>query len=262
MPARFWSDLNTHDFAALDPMRTIAVWPVAAIEQHGPHLPVGVDTMIGDGMVKTFMPLVPKDIDVLVLPTQQIGKSNEHIRSAGTLTLSAETALRAWVEIGHCVHRAGVKKLALVTSHGGNVDLLSIVARELRVSCQMLVVHTGWGRFGAPEGLYTELERQIGIHGGDVETSMMLDFRPETVRMDKAQNFAPNTLQMMQQFKHLRPTGTIAFGWIAQDVHAAGVAGDASRATAEKGRQTAEHYAKGFVELLADMAAFDLARLA
>lgn len=262
MPAHPWYDLNTHDFAALDPERTIAVLPVAAVEQHGPHLPVGVDTIIAEGMVATFMPLVPDDISVLVLPIQAIGKSNEHLRSSGTLTLSAETALRAWVEIGEGVARAGVKKLAFVTSHGGNVDLCSIVARELRVRCQMLVAHTGWGRFGAPEGLYTDIERQVGIHGGDMETSLMLHFRPETVRMEKAENFAPTTLAMMNTFRHLRPTGPIAFGWIAQDVHAAGVAGDASLATTEKGRLTAEHQAKGLVELIEDMAAFTLDRLA
>jgi creatinine amidohydrolase len=259
---RYWSELNTHDFAGLDPETTIVVWPIAAIEQHGPHLPVATDAAIADGMVGEVLARLPDDLDILVLPTQAIGKSNEHLRSPGTITLSAETALRAWVEIGEAVHRAGLAKLVMVNSHGGNVDLIGIVARELRVRLGMLVVSCAWSRFGRPAGLYTEEELAVGIHAGDVETSLMLHFRPDLVRMEKAENFQPATIGIAEEFDLLRPTGFTAFGWIAPDLHPSGAAGDASRATAEKGRLTAAFAADAFIRLLRDVKRFGLDRLA
>lgn len=262
MKKRFWMDLTTEEFKGLDPERTIAVLPVAAIEQHGPHLPVSTDTEIAQGMVRETLKVLTTDLAVLFLPVQWVGKSNEHIRSPGTITLTAETAIRAWVEIGESVHRAGVKKLVMVNSHGGNVDILSIVARELRVRLGMLVVACQWSRLGSPQGLYTEQESLVGIHAGDMETSMMLHFRPELVDMAKARNFEPSTVEMSKTFDLLRPTGFTAFGWIAQDLHADGAAGDATRATAEKGRLTAEFRAATFVRLLRDVEKFGLGRLA
>lgn len=262
MMNRFWADLTTEDFRDIDAETTIAVLPIAAVEQHGPHLPVSTDTEIANGMVRETMKIVPAHLNVLWLPTQQIGKSNEHIRSPGTLTLTAETAIRAWTEIGESVQRAGLRKLILVNSHGGNVDCISIVARELRVRFGMLAVASQWARFGSPPGLYTDQENAVGIHAGDMETSMMLYFRPDLVKSHKAVNFAPTTIEISQTFKQLRPTGFTAFAWIAQDLHAAGAAGDASRGTAEKGRATAEFRAQKFVELLEDVTKFELSRLA
>jgi creatinine amidohydrolase len=262
MPARHWGDLTTRDFHGLDPEATIAVLPIAAIEQHGPHLPVSTDTEIALGMVAEAMRQCPAELDALFLPVQSVGKSNEHIRSPGTLTLTAETALKAWTEIGEAVHRAGLRKLVFVNSHGGNVALMDVVCRELRVRFDMLAVSSSWSRLGKPPGLYTDKEMTIGIHGGDMETSLMLHFRPELVKMDKAINFEPNSVEIARSFEILRPTGVTAFAWIAQDIHADGAAGDASIATAGKGRLTAGHQAGLFVRLLQDVRAFSLARLA
>jgi creatinine amidohydrolase len=262
MRKRIWSELNTNDFIGLDPETTIAVLPMAATEQHGPHLPVATDTAIAEGMIAETMKQLPDDLAVLFLPIQAVGKSNEHLRSPGTITLTAETAIRAWTEIGEAVHRAGLRKLVLVNAHGGNVDIISIVARDLRVRLQMLVVACHWGRFGQPKGLYTDQETAVGIHAGDMETSLMLHFRPDLVRMDKADNFAPSTIRISNEFDLLRPTGQTAFAWIAQDLHPSGAAGDASRATAEKGKATAEHRAAQFVKLLHDVRRFSMDRLA
>ena len=258
----YWSELTTVDFAALDAETTIAVLPVAAIEQHGPHLPVSTDTAIGEGLIAETLRRLPEDLSILILPTQAIGKSNEHLRSPGTVTLSAETALRAWTEIGESVHRAGLRKLVIINSHGGNVDVIGVVARDLRVRLRMLVVTCSWSRFGLPPGLFGNEEAAVGIHAGDIETSLMLHFRPDLVRMDKAQNFAPTTIGMTNEFALLRPTGFAAFGWIAQDLHPSGAAGDASLATAEKGRATAEFQAGEFIKLLRDVTRFSLDRLA
>lgn len=262
MTARFWGDLKTTDFAGLSPDGTVAVLPLAAIEQHGPHLPVSVDTTIMNAMLAEAMPLVPADLEVLVLPTLAICKSNEHLHSPGTLTLSWESVTQSWIEIGESVKRAGLRKLVIVTSHGGNIDPMKVVARELRVRHGLLAVTTAWRAFGLPPGLYGDLDANHGIHAGDIETSLMLHFRPDLVDMGKAAAFDPLTVAMAaDDYRWLRPTGLHAFAWMAQDVNPSGAAGDASLASAEKGKATAEFQAKGFVELLADVARFPLAKL-
>jgi len=248
MSYRSWTEFRAPDIADIDPDRTIAVLPTAAVEQHGPHLPFGTDTFIAEGMLAEVAALCPEDLDVRVLPVQAVGKSNEHLWAPGTLTLNAETALAAWVEIGLGVARAGVRKIAIVNSHGGNLDLVSILARELRVRADMRAVKCQWGSFGHPPGLYTERELTYGIHGGDMETSLMLAFRPDLVDMSAARDFASSA-----ETGPIPPVGPIALGWIARDLNPAGVVGDAAAATAEKGRATARHQAEGFVSLLRDL---------
>ncbi|SMY08092.1 creatininase family protein [Flavimaricola marinus] len=242
---RDWKDYRAPEFKEIDPMRTIAILPTAAIEQHGPHLPVGTDTIINDGLLAELKASCPDDLDIRVLPTQQVGKSNEHLWAAGTLTMSAETALKLWVEIGLSVARAGVRKMVILNSHGGNTDLISIVARELRVRAGMFVVRSGWGIGGHPEGMYSAQESTYGIHGGDVETSLVLHFRPDTVDMSKAQDFRSTAETSL-----ISPVGPVAYGWIASDVNPHGVVGEAHLATAEKGAATAAKMVAGVTDLL------------
>ena len=257
MKKTHWTEFCAPEFRNIDARSTIAVLPTAAVEQHGPHLPVGTDAMIASGMLSEVRARLPQDMDVRILPVQSVGKSNEHQWAAGTLTLTAETALRAWTEIGLSVARAGVRKMAVVNSHGGNLDIVSILARELRVQAGMYVVKCQWNSFGHPEGMFSDRERMIGIHGGDVETSLMLHFRPQCVAMDKARVF-PSTAET----DAVPPTGPISYGWIARDLGPDGVAGNAAAATAEKGSATAEHQALGFVELLQSIEAAELDRFA
>ena len=261
MLSKFWADWTWEDFAATDMSGIIAILPLAAIEQHGPHLPVGVDTFIMDGYLREVTARLPDDLPVLFLPVQSVGKSNEHIAFPGTLTLSAETVIRAWTEIGESVHRAGVRKLVLVNSHGGNVSSLDIVARDLRVRLGMLVVTASWHRFGYPEQCFSAHERTHGIHAGDAETSLMLRFRPDLVRTDKAADFVPASVTIEREFTWLRVTQPIGFGWTAQDVSPAGAMGNAAAATADKGEEAAIHGAQAFIDLLRDVQRFDLGRL-
>ena len=248
-----WADYRTTEYGNTDPEAVIAVLPTAAIEQHGPHLPVGVDTMIAEGMLDEVRAICPDDLDIRILPVQAVGKSNEHLHAPGTLTLTAETALKAWVEIGLSVARAGVRKIVIVNSHGGNLDLISIIARELRVRAGMLAVKCQWGSFGHPEGMYSDQENRFGIHGGDVETSLMLHFRPETVDMAAAEDFRSTA-----ETSRLQPIGSVSYGWISSDLNPAGTVGEAHLATAEKGRATAAYQAKGFIQLLKDLRATSL----
>jgi len=263
MPAkRFWAELKSSEFAALDPNSTLAVLPVAATEQHGPHLPVMTDTAIAEGMISTVLDRLPDELRVLFLPTQTIGKSNEHLRSAGTITYSADNLTRIWCEIGEGVYRAGLRKMVIVNSHGGNSDVIGIVARELRVNLGMLVATTQWRRFGLPAGIYSAFDSTHGIHAGDIETSLMLHFRPDLVDMSKAKLFPSIAAEMEKDYTLLRPAGPHGFGWIAQDINPDGAVGDASIATADKGRLTAEHQADAFIALLHDVARFPLDQLA
>ena len=261
LPKRKWQDMTAGDFATPDVSNWIAVLPVAAIEQHGPHLPLGTDTVIGEGLLDAAFNVMANELPVTVLPTQTIGKSNEHISSTGTLTFDWQTAIKAWIEIGESLHRAGIQKMIIINSHGGNAALIDIVAVELRVRFDMLVVATSWTKFGEPDGLFSDHEKTYGIHGGDIETSLMLALRPDLVDMDKAKDFHSLQLDFMNEFTHLRAHGPVSFGWKAQDLNVEGTVGDASIATSEKGDKLIAHQAAGFVALCDDVNRFNTSRL-
>jgi len=249
----WWGEFPSSAFASIDPEATIAVLPVAAIEQHGPHLPVSTDNAIMQGMLGETLAQLPTDLDARFLPIQTIGKSDEHIRQPGTLTLPPTALIEAWTEIGASVARAGIRKLVVINSHGGNEEVIGIVTRELRVRFDMLAVKTSWEKLGVPAGLFSETETKQGIHGGDLETSLMLHFWPKLVDMAKAQDFASSFARAASEFELLRPTGPQAFAWLAPDLNDAGVVGNAAAATTEKGRLVAAYQTERFVRLLQDV---------
>ena len=261
LPKRDWMEMSRQDLAGADRARWIAALPLAATEQHGPHLPVETDVMIAEAYLARARKTIPVELPVTFLPLQPIGFSQEHVAFPGTRTLSAEAAIRAWTEIGERVHRAGARKLLLMTSHGGNTAVMDIVARDLRARNAMLVVTCAWHRFGYPEGMFSVEEIRHGIHGGEIETSLMLAARPDAVRMDKADNFTPATLAMEKEFRWLHASRPAGFGWMTQDLHRSGAVGNARIATAEKGEAALAHGAKAFVELLRGIDRFDLKAL-
>jgi creatinine amidohydrolase len=262
LPKRQWMEMTWADLAESDTRHWIAVLPVAAVEQHGPHLPLGVDSYIAQAYLSRVHEILPDDLPVTFLPVQKLGQSDEHIAYPGTLSLSAQTVIRTYTEIGESLHRAGVRKLVIVTSHGGNVSAMDLVARDLRVRRRMLVVTAAWHRFGYPPGTFGRDEQRHGIHAGDIETSLMLAGRGDTVRMEGAANAVAATVGMAEDFKWLSAFLPVGFGWMTQDLHGSGALGDATLATAAKGEAALRHGARGLVELLGDVDRFDLAHLA
>jgi creatinine amidohydrolase len=265
---RFWADLTTAQFEGRRrcglAARTVAVLPVAATEQHGPHLPLNVDTTLVDGMVQAALPHLAPDAPVLFLPTQAVCLSNEHAAFAGTLTLRTDTVLRVWTDIGECVHRAGVNRLVLFNSHGGNVSLMDLVARDLRARLGMMVWHASW--FNLPlgdevTGLFPPEEHRFGIHAGDVETSMMLALRPELVDMAQAQHFHSSAQDRAAHYPILGNGRSAKLGWQMQDYHPQGAVGNAAAATAQKGQLVIDAAAQQLALLLQEISQLPLSTL-
>ena len=261
LKSHWWWDLTTEDFAGLDPERLVAILPVAAVEQHGPHLPVRVDAAINAGIIARTVELMPADCPALVLPMMPYGKSDEHLAFPGTLTLSYETLGRVWYEIGESVHRAGIRKILFLNSHGGQPQLLEIVCRDLRVKLGMFAVSVMWPRLIDMDALYEPAENRHGIHGGQSETSVMLHLHPQLVDMNSAENFVPLSVEIERESAMLGPEGAARFGWQAQDLHAKGACGDATKATAELGDTTVEQTAKRLLLLIEEISRYPLSRI-
>lgn len=258
LPRRFWQEMTSAEIASADRSDWICVLPIAAVEQHGPHLPLATDALIASAMVDASVAMLPADSKVSFLPLLSVGKSDEHQDFAGTLSYSLDTMLRIIIETGESLARSGIRKLVIINSHGGNSQLMDLAALELRQRTGMVVVATSWSRFGQPEGLYSDHERRFGIHGGDIETSIMLAACPQLVRRELCANFPSRQEEMARDFTHLRAYGPVGYGWKMQDLNPQGVVGDASAASAAKGQASLDHAAQGFVALLQDIARFEL----
>ena len=259
-PCRFWADLSTRDFAQLNAARTIAVLPVAAIEQHGPHLPLNVDTTLVNGVIQTALPHLPAELSVLFLPTQAVGLSPEHQRYPGTLTLKAETVIALWTQLGESVARAGLQKLVLLNAHGGQVGVMDIVARDLRARLDMLVYSVNW--FNLPlldaqgrdlNAQFSAEEHRFGIHAGEIETAMMLALAPHQVDMTQAQHFESTAQARARQFPILGNGKSAKLGWQMQDYNPAGAVGNAAAATADKGRALLDAAGRALAQLLVEI---------
>lgn len=260
-PEPYFAEMTSADLAEAGAHleEWIAVLPVAATEQHGPHLPLGTDSFINEGLIARFIEAHGEGLPATFLPVQKIGKSDEHVAFPGTLTLTADTARASWVQIGEALAASGIRRLILLNSHGGNSPMLDQIALELR-HANMLCVATAWSRLGDANSIFGEEERSYGIHGGDIETSLMLALRPELVRMEEAENFASEQREFAEDFAHLRAYGRSSFGWRMEDLNRYGVVGNALAATPEKGEALVRSSIDAFADLVRDVQKFDLDR--
>jgi creatinine amidohydrolase len=260
MKSRYWMDLTTADFARL-PAGTVALLPVAAVEQHGPHMPVGTDTFINRGIVARALELVPPELPVLVLPEQAVGTSTEHLDYPGTLSHPAAFLMGLWHNVLASAARAGVQKLLVFNSHGGQIALLQPVALQLRRELDVVTAFASWFDAGLPDGLFAGDEADHGIHAGAIETSMVMHLRPETIDHTALMDFPSRAVDMRSRFARLAPdpgNGRLAgFGWKMQDLNPYGACGDASIATPEAGRRLVDHAATALAELLVELAGIE-----
>jgi creatinine amidohydrolase len=261
LKSHWWGDLTALDFSRLDMSMIVAVFPVGAFEQHGPHLPVSVDASINAGIMRHAVDMMTDDTPALVLPLSSVGKSNEHSAFPGTLTLSAKTLSRVWYEICESVYRAGVRKVIFVNSHGGQPQVMEIVCRDLRINLGMFAVSSSWSRFTKLDDLFTAEERKHGIHAGEVETSVMRYLHPDLVEMEFAEDFVPLSKVLETECEMLMPEGVVGFGWQAQDIHAKGACGNAAAADAERGRIAVTRAAERLLTLINEVATYPLNRI-
>ncbi|MDY6945600.1 MAG: creatininase family protein [Pseudomonadota bacterium] len=255
----YWQDFTSAELTGLEPEHTVALLPVSAVEQHGPHLPLATDALIGDGLVRLAMQRVQRG--VLVLPAMPIGHSLEHVDFAGTLTIAAEPLLAIWLDVGRSVARTGLRKLILLNTHGGNIPLVQLAALRLRQELGMLVVRANYFSFGSPPGLFSDEELRHGIHGGEMETSLMLHLRPELVRREALADFRALTHEMGERGGLLGPEKPIGFGWMSQDLNRDGVCGNAARADAQRGELLLGYLADKLAALLTQCQAMPLATI-
>ncbi|WP_290690791.1 MULTISPECIES: creatininase family protein [unclassified Haematobacter] len=260
--SHWWWDHTARDFATMDMSNVVAVLPVGAVEQHGPHLPVRVDAAINAGIMERTVAIMPDDLPVLVLPPQHVGKSVEHLRFPGTLTLSYETIAKVWYEIGESVHRAGIRKLVLANSHGGQISIMEIVARELRIKLGMFVVCLPVTAGADFSPLFAAQEMRHGIHAGEYETSALLALHPELCDMEHAPNGASVSQEIEGAGGRILPIhGRLTLGWMAQDLHPSGVAGNAAAADAERGAAALDLAAQNLLSALREVVDYPLERL-
>lgn len=246
-----WSSITTKEFS--DKINSIALLPVSAIEQHGPHLPLEVDAAINEAIINEVIIRAPEDLSVLVLPPQVIGYSEEHKSFPGTLSFSAETLLATWREIGEGVASAGLRKLVIFNSHGGQNELMAIAARQLRVSVGLFVASASWSHLTDFEGLVTPEERRFGIHGGAIETAFMLHVAPQKVKKAYIENFVSAGRAVADGSTYLQPTGKNSYAWMTEDLNKFGAVGDAAQATSSMGKEILNRAATGLIDFLYDV---------
>lgn len=258
MRSGYWQDLTTADFGRVDAEATVALLPVAAVEQHGPHLPLSTDALINEALVRAALERAPAGAALLVLPAQNVGLSPEHTSFAGTLSIRDTTLLDAWTDIGRSVARTGVRKLVVLNTHGGQKTLVDLLAVRLRSELGMLVVRATYFAFGALPGLFDPAEIVHDIHGGEVETSLLLHIRPDLVRTAALADFKGLPYELASRNKLLGAEKPIGIGWRAEDLNAAGACGNAARADGRRGAQHLSYLADRLAALVGEAAATPL----
>jgi creatinine amidohydrolase len=256
-----WHEMTSPQVATLVASDPVVILPVAAIEQHGPHLPLSTDVEIGEGLVRAAIARLD-DVPHVVLPAQTIGASPEHLSFPGTLTLTPDSLVDALVEVAGSLHHAGIRRLVLSNSHGGNKAVLDAAALQIRFEYDMLVVKANYFRFPRPAEVdLPEAEWVHGLHGGAIETAMMLHLRPDLVRSDAIRRFESFGEELEERLTWVSPEGVAPFAWLARDLNPSGVTGDATLATAALGQRLVEHYAGILADVVRDARAFPVERL-
>jgi creatinine amidohydrolase len=253
-PERFLSYLTWTQIADLpDKANTVIVLPAGSTEQHGPHLPCAVDTIIAAGVMGHALARLPASVPAYALAPITYGKSDEHLHFPGTVTLDGTTLLETVTQIGESVYRMGFRKLLIVNGHGGQPQVMEMAARELRLRHGDYVVlpHSTWRVPNVAGQFMTDREKRLSMHAGHAETAILMALAPHTVHMEHAvANYPPEFPS-----KVLSGDGRPACAWTARDFGTSGVIGDPLPATPEQGHailaSLAQSWAQGIQDLFA-----------
>ncbi|GHA10070.1 creatinine amidohydrolase [Devosia pacifica] len=256
MSSRYWIEQSTRQMAAFD-KSTVCVLPTAAVEQHGPHLPLGVDALINRGIIAAMLNVLPDTVPALILPEQSVGASAEHLRSSGTLSHRHVRLIEHWTELLEGVHRAGFKRVVIYNSHGGNRDLFYPIAVDLRQRFDMLVAYSSRSDAGVPADILDLPNLGFDIHAGAIETSIMMALRPDLVATDQIQDFPSNAIGFESRFTKLGAgvggSRAAGFGWLSGDLNEFGACGDATAASADIGQRLVDHAADTLAKVIEDV---------
>ncbi|MED3574885.1 creatininase family protein [Cytobacillus praedii] len=251
---RFLPRLSSTQIKNLQKKDSLIILPIGAVEQHGPHLPVFTDTILAETVLEESLKYVPIDSNIWFLPSIPYGKSNEHLGRAGTFSLSSSTLQSLILDIGRSLKQSGFRRLLLFNAHGGNNDLLNLIAREVRIETDLMVFRLNVGGLALDEKFLDEKEKLLGIHGGDYETSLIMASYPNWVREEE---FSAEYPRLLQESMYLRFQKS-NFAWTIDDVSVSGILGNAKTASAEKGRRIYEQHGKQVAEMLVEMMNFEI----
>lgn len=225
--------------------RSTVLWPLGALEQHGPHLPLGTDTLFAERVAAAVLARLDPQLPIGSLPAQSLGFSAEHRGFAGTVSLPAPLLLSLVTQVGSELAAAGFRRLVLFNGHGGQIGALDAAARELRTACPELAVLPCF-LWRGPEGigpLIPEPERSRGLHAGLAETSLMLHLEPSLVGpIPPADGLAAAATA---------PTGWSLEGeapctWLSREISGSGVVGDPTGASAALGKELFDRLVDGW----------------
>lgn len=246
---RFLPRLTRKQVKELPKENALVILPIGAVEQHGDHLPVMTDALIGEATLTDALEKIDPVEQIWLIPPIAYGKSNEHLGIPGTISLSASTLAGIVSDIAYSLKASGFRRLLLFNTHGGNTDLLNVVAREIRIATGMMVFSLSPASLGVAADLLPPEELEFGIHGGDYETSIVMYLKPGWVQ----EHCRVREMPAMNRYRFLTLEKAIRFAWKMEDVSRSGILGDATRATAEKGRiiqeRASDLMAKAFVEI-------------
>lgn len=245
-----WERLKAQDLRALAAEDTVVVIPVAAVEQHGPHMATGTDTIIGREVALRAARKALPVRRAVVTPVLWCGLSEHHMAFGGTITLTPATFQWMLRDIAVALGRQGFGKILISNSHGGNHIAIQAAAEAITIELGATVVATTYFR-EAPDALGALLDDQPGVlHAGEAETSMMLAIAPELVDGTALASAAsPQEVPV--------GAGNSSYRWRPfQHVSANGVIGDPQRASAEKGERLLEAASDAVAAILTDTAAW------
>lgn len=254
--ARFLPNLTWTQVRDL-PANSVLVQQVAATEQHGPHLPVYTDVLIGQAVLAAALERLPASAPIYALPPLAYGKSNEHRGFPGTVFLSADLLYRILLEVASSVSAWGIRRLVLLNTHGGNGPVVDMAARDIREATGMVTFAIQSGALGHG-GELSKTEEEFGLHAGHAETSIMMAAYPDLVQpVPSIVQYPKPRAAGIAEPRFRASRGGAQFAWLTRDISESGIVGDPTGASAEKGRRIIAARAERLAELLLEAAAWE-----